>query len=108
MPEGGCRWVSPPPLLPVCIEPGALGFGVRGSKYPCCHITALMQATRVSDFPVPAPPVMEETIAPSFQTLPDSQGLGGVQVMMLHKVTQDLLVLGREAGSQMWFLPGVH
>ena len=26
--------------------------------------------------------------------------------MMLHKVTQDLLVLGREAGSQLWFLPG--
>ena len=40
------------------------------------------------------------------QTLPESQGLGGVQVLMLHKVTQDLLVLGREAGSQMWFLPG--
>ena len=26
--------------------------------------------------------------------------------MMRHKVAQDLLVLGREAGSQMWFLPG--
>ena len=25
--------------------------------------------------------------------------------MMLHKVTQDLLLLGREAGSQLWFLP---
>ena len=40
------------------------------------------------------------------QTLPDSQGLGGVQVMMLHKVTQDLLVLVREAVRQPWFLPG--
>ena len=55
----------PPPFLPACIESGALGFGMHGSKYPCCHITALMQATRVSDFPVPAPPVMEETTAPS-------------------------------------------
>ena len=26
--------------------------------------------------------------------------------MMLHKVTHDLLVLGREAGRQLWFLPG--
>ena len=26
--------------------------------------------------------------------------------MMLHKVTQDLLVLGREAVRQPWFLPG--
>ena len=26
--------------------------------------------------------------------------------MMLHKVTQDLLVLVREAGRQLWFLPG--
>ena len=55
----------PPPFLPVCIGCGALGFGMHGSKYPCCHITALMQATRVSDFPVTAPPVMEETTAPS-------------------------------------------
>ena len=65
MPEGGCRCPPPPPFLLVCIEPGAFGFGMHGSKYPCCHIIALMQATRVSDFPVPAPLVMEETIAPS-------------------------------------------
>ena len=65
MPDGVCRLVPPPPFLPVCIESGALGFGMHGSKYPCCHITALMQATRVSDFPVPATPVMEETTAPS-------------------------------------------
>ena len=39
------------------------------------------------------------------RTLPDSQGLGGVQVMMCHKVGCDLLVLGRQACSHMWFLP---
>ena len=79
---------------------------MHGSKYPCCHITALMQATRVSDFPVPALPSHGGDNSTLIQTLPDSQGLGGVQVMMLHKVTQDLLLLVREAGRQLWFWPG--
>ena len=39
------------------------------------------------------------------QTLVDSQGLGGVQVMVRHKVAHDLLVLGREAGIPTRFLP---
>ena len=37
------------------------------------------------------------------QTLPDSPGLGGVQVMVRHKVAQDGLVLGREASSPTVF-----
>ena len=55
--RGGVSPSRPPNFLPILMVPRLAGSGFWATRWPCCHSTAMMYATKVSDFPLPAPPV---------------------------------------------------
>ena len=54
---GGLLPSGPPNLLPRLMVPRSAGSWAWATMLPGCHTTALIHATKVYDFPVPAPPV---------------------------------------------------